>query len=67
MHALYYEFTIDRCVADPKNPGKAACKTPGQIKTFIESFQVQAWQLYYKIDFSKMTDHPTFKVMEIIS
>ena len=67
MHGQYYEFTMDRCTDDPEKPNKPKCKKPEEINNFIETFQIQAWQIYYKIDFSKMTDHPTFKVMEIIS
>jgi len=35
MHALYYEFTIDRCT---DGPGKPKCKNATVIDEFIETF-----------------------------
>jgi hypothetical protein len=64
MHGQYYEFTIDRCT-DGKN--KPKCKKPEEIKEFIETMTIQTWEIYSKMNFAKMNDHPTYKVMEMIS
>lgn len=40
MHAMFFEFTIDRCT---DGPGKPKCKSEKEINDFIETFQIQTW------------------------
>lgn len=60
----YIQFEVQKCATPPDQ--EDTCGTPEEIESWLSSSSIETWSIQKKVDMSKYSSEPTYRVMKIM-